>query len=118
MEETTETLTYYKDAADSDTLVAFAIQYQVLDENDDPITGDVTEAEFRIISGTSRKVRKTLSGTDLTWDDATASLTGSIYNSDVTFIKDDGDYEYCVFIVLDGTPYTLAQGPLEATRVD
>lgn len=124
MDEITETLSYYKDALNSSTLEVLPIAYLLTDDTDVPLTGNVTEAEFRITivndNGTqTRKVRKTLSNAGgLAYDVATGALTGSIYNADVTFITDTGSYAYHCFIVMDGITYDVAQGPLDSTRVD
>jgi len=116
VDETTETIVFVSGMEDDPAVLPLA--YQLLDVDDDPITGTLTQAEFRVFEGSRRKLRLTLEDDRLEWDSDTASLTGEVLNSDVTFIRDDIEYTYAVFVVVDDVTHMIAKGPLESERVD
>ena len=116
IEETTETIKYYADLANDDATV-FSIQWLITDENDVPLTGDVTEVHFRIELTDKTRLLGLTSPERITYHPETGAIEGAVRNSDVPFLQNHTDYRFHCFIVLDGATEDVAFGPLNVERV-
>lgn len=56
-------------------------------------------------------------GNGLSWDDADKVLAVNIDNSQLSFIREDKEFHYEAFVVLNNKTHTVAEGTVTAVRV-
>lgn len=109
-------LRYYPQLAD-DTVVYSAIWQLVDPATKAPITNNPTQVQFVVNEG--EKAKCTLAvGTGLTWNPTTKQVSIKVRNSDLTFVKADGQFQYALYVVWDhGQAQTIREGTVSAVRV-
>ncbi len=109
-------LRYYPQLAD-DAVVYSAIWQLVDPATKAPVTNNPTQVQFVVNEG--ERAKSTLGlGSGLTWNPTSKQVIIKVQNSDLAFIKADGQFQYALYVVWDhGQAQTIREGTVNAVRV-